>query len=132
VSEAVLDSSAVLSLLFAEPGADRVRAYIPAALISSVNFAEVISKLCERGVNEGDARAAVERLGLVVVDFTMDQAALVGGLRPLTRKLGLSLGDRACLVLSRQAGLPALTADSAWTKLPGFDVIPVRDDSSRV
>lgn len=38
-------------------------------------------------------------------------------LRPQTRGFGLSLGDRACLALARQANLPALTADQAWVEL---------------
>jgi len=35
-------------------------------------------------------------------------------LRPLTRRHGLSLGDRACLALGWRPRLPVLTADRAW------------------
>jgi ribonuclease VapC len=47
LSEAVFDSSALLALLWNEPGADYVPAALPGALLSSVNLAEVVTKLCE-------------------------------------------------------------------------------------
>jgi ribonuclease VapC len=127
VSSAVLDSSAVLALLLAEPGAERVRACLPGALLSTVNLAEVISKLCERGMPAGEARRAVEMIGAEPVDFDREQASLVGALRPVTRAAGLSLGDRACLALGRLRGLPVLTTDAAWGQVAGFDITVIRD-----
>ena len=41
---------------------------------------------------------------------------VAASLRPVTRKLGLSLGDRASLALGMRQGLPVLTADQNWTK----------------
>jgi PIN domain nuclease of toxin-antitoxin system len=64
MSDAVLDSSAVLALLLAEPGADKVRSALPGALLSTVNFAEIVSKLCERGMPADQARAAIETIGV--------------------------------------------------------------------
>lgn len=126
VNDAVLDSSAVLALLLAEPGADRVKTVLPGALLSTVNLAEVITKLCERGMPAGEARAAVEAIGVELVDFDVDLACAAGNLRLVTRSAGLSLGDRACLALSRHRGLPAMTSDTAWAQLSGFDVVQIR------
>lgn len=125
--KAVLDSSAVLALLLGEPGAEAVTAALPGALLSTVNLAEVVAKLCERGMPAGEARAAIEATGVALVDFGVDQACLSGDLRKMTRPRGLSLGDRACLALARLRDLPALTADSAWEGLAGFDVVVIRD-----
>ena len=111
MSEAVLDSSALLALLWNEPGADHVSAALPGALLSSINLAEVMTKLCERGLNVAEGRELVESLGVVVVDFDADQAEAVAALREFTRSLGLSLGDRACLALARWRNCAALTAD---------------------
>ncbi|MHB8733976.1 MAG: PIN domain-containing protein [Terriglobales bacterium] len=36
---------------------------------------------------------------------------------PLTRRWGLSLGDRACLALAFQRHAPVLTADRLWAEL---------------
>lgn len=49
-SSAVLDSSALLAVVLGEPGVDRVIQYLPGVLISTVNIAETVSKLVERGM----------------------------------------------------------------------------------
>ena len=126
MSKAVLDSSAVLAVLLEEAGCDHVEGVLPGALLSAVNLAEVVSKLCERGVPASEAMLAVAAIGVDVVPFDGDQALQAGALRPLTRAAGLSLGDRACLALSRLRGLPAMTADVAWAGAPDCDVILIR------
>ena len=35
----------------------------------------------------------------------------------LTKKIGLSLGDRACITLAKLKELPVLTADKIWDTL---------------
>jgi PIN domain nuclease of toxin-antitoxin system len=126
LNEAVLDSSAVLALIFNEPGAETVKAALPDALLSTVNLAEIITKLVDRGLPAEVARAAVEVLGAEIVDFDSNQAYLTSELRSATRAAGLSLGDRACLALAAKRNLPAMTADRAWGKLENFDVILIR------
>ena len=48
----VLDASALLCLLFDEPGADRVERVLPEAVIGAANLAEVIARLVDRGLDE--------------------------------------------------------------------------------
>lgn len=127
MSESVLDSSAVLALLLDEPGADKVKAALPGAFLSTVNFTEVVTKLCEHGMPANEAREAIETIGAELVDYGVEQACITGDLRNATRAAGLSLGDRACLALARQRNLPAITADTVWGKLSGFDVVVIRD-----
>jgi len=126
MNEAVLDSSAVLAVLQAEPGADLVLATLPGALLSTVNLGEVITKLAMGGMPASEARRAVEQLRVKLVDFTSYHAEITGALRPVTRKAGLSLGDRACLALSQIHTATALTTDRSWTKVGGFDVLLIR------
>ena len=38
----------------------------------------------------------------------------IAKLRPITKAQGLSLADRACLVLAARLGVPALTTDRTW------------------
>lgn len=123
---AVLDSSAVLALLFGERGAERVKQTLPGALLSAVNFAEIVTKLCERGMPQDQARLAIEAIGVEVVDFGIDQACVTGELRNRTRSAGLSLGDRGCLALAQQQNLPAITADTAWAQIPELNVVIIR------
>ena len=126
MSSCVLDSSALLALLLAEPGADIVAGYFPDACISAVNLAEVIAKLCERGMPPRDARLAVANTGIDVVAFDEDQAQHTGASRATTRSLGLSLGDRACLALAHSLGVPAVTADRIWQQIAGSNVVLIR------
>ena len=83
--------------------------------MSTVNFSEVLAKVAERG---GDPEQVNGDLApqLDLMPFTAVQALAAAQLRPLTRYLGLSLGDRACLGL--ELGATVLTADSAWASLP--------------
>ena len=127
MSEVVLDASALLALLNAEPGAEKVAAVLSGAVVSAVNLSEVAAKLAEAGMPEASIRKALDGLALEVVPFDREQAYATGQLRPLTRPLGLSLGDRACLALAQQLGLPAVTTDADWANLElGIDVQLVR------
>lgn len=111
---AVLDSSAVMAVMFGEPGQERVHATLPGALLSTVNLAEIISTLASRGVDAGIAENAVRRLGVEIIDFSAAHARVAGHLRPLTTSAGLSLGDRACLALGIERQGQILTTDRAW------------------
>jgi ribonuclease VapC len=118
MAKAILDASALLALVHDEPGTRIVEDYLAEAAISAVNLAEVISKLIERGVPDDRAIAIALSFGLEIIPFEAKLAAIVGQLRPLTRSVGLSLGDRACLATGKLLGLPVLTAEAAWEE-PG-------------
>lgn len=119
MSEVILDASALLTFLNGEPGAERVEGAMAAgAALSSVNLAEVVAKLRERGMPLPEIGSAVSGLGLRVEPFGEALAYLSGDLRSVTKAQGLSLGDRACLALGVLEGLRVLTADRAWDALP--------------
>jgi PIN domain nuclease of toxin-antitoxin system len=107
----------VLAVHFDEPGADQVQATLPGALLSSVNYTEVIGKCLDRGEDLGIVLRKLAAMGLVIVAYDAQLARRAGELRPLTRRLGMSLGDRACLALAERERLPALTADRSWKSL---------------
>lgn len=123
----VLDASAVLVYLQREPGYEKVRtALAQGAAVSTVNMAEVYAKVVDRNLPLIEIAGRLEGLGISVVPFTDQDARESALLYPRTSRLGLSLGDRACLALGMRLGLPILTADRAWKGLPGVQLEMVR------
>jgi ribonuclease VapC len=123
VSEVVLDASALLAYLNEESGAEAVEQALPnGAYISAVNWAEVLSKVAESGGEPEVLISDLEVCGLLgqtlkVLPLLPEDGPAIACLRPLTKALGLSLGDRACLALGLRLGLPVLTTDREWQKL---------------
>ncbi len=118
MSEVILDASALIALLNQETGADVVdTAMRTGVAISAVNLSEVVAFFAANGTPDPAIRAALDPFGLEVIDFDEDLAYRAGMLRPLTKLLGLSLGDRSCLALAASLGLPVLTADHDWQTL---------------
>jgi ribonuclease VapC len=117
MASVVLDASALLAHIREEPGSSPIADLAADALMSTVNLAEVYSKLTERGLSADEADAIVYRYGFEVVPFDEELARRAGALRPATKTLGLSLGDRACLALALREALPVVTTDRNWTKL---------------
>lgn len=118
MSRIVLDASALLAILYNEPGAEKLSPQLlRAAACSTVNLAEVQTKLVRNGVDPDDAWEATLSPILEAVAFTSDQARIAGSLVRHTSSLGLSLGDRACLALGIALKAPIYTADRAWKNL---------------
>ena len=114
---AVLDASAVLALLFDEPGAVTVAEHIATgASMSTVNLCEVATILIRHG---RDPVAVLDplRAQVAIEVFTDADATTAAELYPRVSAKGLSLGDRACLALAQRLGAPAVTAEHAWTNL---------------
>ena len=112
--EAVLDASAVLADLQGEPGGEAARIASQHAAVSAVNFAEVITKLIDRGMPGKDAQALAETAAYRVIPADQARAVRVGLMHEKTRRTGISLGDRFCLALAQEIGVPAVTADHRW------------------
>jgi ribonuclease VapC len=123
VNEPVLDASALLAYLNAEPGADAVEEALgTGARVGVVNWAEVLSKVAERGGDPAALEDRLERAGILgqaleVISLTREDALTVGKLRPLTTEAGLSLADRSCLALAIRLAVPALSTDRDWGEL---------------
>lgn len=122
----VLDSSAILAVLLAEPGSEIVAPLLADALVSTVNVAEVFSKLIEKKLLTETTKSDFQRLGLEIVDYDFKQAMKAAELRPLTKHLGLSLGDRSCLALAILREASAVTADRDWKDLSFCPVEVIR------
>ncbi|HET9742691.1 MAG TPA: type II toxin-antitoxin system VapC family toxin [Terriglobales bacterium] len=118
MNEIVLDASAILAIIQREPGHEALTPDLLAhATASAVNVAEVHGKLISRGWSSQEAwEDAISPLHRIV-SFDSTYARIVGDLVSLTKQLGLSLGDRACLALGIALKVPVYTAEKAWKKL---------------
>ena len=118
----VLDASALMAVLHDEDGAEiAIEAIAKGAAISVANWAEVLTKLAERG--RDPERAASEtrkaegaRRALMIEPMTAADCVAIARLRLTTKTQGLSLADRACLALAERLEVPAVTADKEWAK----------------
>ena len=128
MSNWVIDSIAILAFLNRESGQDRVREILSeGAVVSTVNQSEIFSKLLESGVPEVEISLIFSYLDLTIVNFDEQAAWETARLRSITKMIGLSLGDRACLGLARQLQLPVATADRIWASLEiGVEIEVIR------
>lgn len=112
----LLDASALLAAINQEAGGNRVADCIHDAAISTVNLAEVATKLGEFGWQAPEIAELLADLQLEILPFLQEDALECAVLRKTTRAIGLSLGDRACLATARRTGYRVLTADAAWSR----------------
>jgi PIN domain nuclease of toxin-antitoxin system len=110
-----LDASVILAVLFEEPGAEVITDdLLTDALVSTVNLAEVQSKLVKMGADPEDAWEDALSLGVVPEPYSTGQAKIAGTMIAKTKKSGLSLGDRSCLALAIERKAEVYTADRIW------------------
>ena len=117
MSDVIVDASAILAAIKQEPGGERVAADARGAHISALNYCEIAGWLAERGSTGADIDRLVAPFDLTVAVFDRERASAAGLLAAKTVRRGVSLGDRACLALAIELGLPVMTADRAWRDL---------------
>jgi ribonuclease VapC len=110
----VLDSSVILAAILGEPGGDHVFDRIEDAVVSAVNVAEVYTYAAINNFSTDAIDAFFADTGIVIAPFSHGEAVAAGKMAVITRKAGLSLGDRSCLALGQQKKAEVLTADRLW------------------
>jgi len=127
MSSGVYDSSVILAAIFREPGAEDALKHSDQIILSAVSACEIVQVLCLQGMPEDIAWDELILIAHRMIDFDGIQAKLAGGLAIKTKKLGLSLGDRACLGLGILLKMPVFTMDRAWKNADlGVDVRMLR------
>jgi ribonuclease VapC len=111
----VLDASALLAILFDEPGRDAATAHLDNGGASLVNVTEVLSVLVRRGAAPERALELLKGLGLTWTAPDVRQAVRAAA---LNAHRGISLGDSFCMALAEALSEPVVTADHAWASLP--------------
>lgn len=117
MSDAVIDTSVLMAILRNEAIDNQAYSVMTRGVVSTVNLAEFYSNL-----SPAEARFTPPILALLstlrrIDVFTPKQAEAAGMLRVATRHAGLSLGDRACVALALELGVPAYTTDRNWLRV---------------
>jgi len=74
----------------------------------------LLSILNKLGMPESEIHELFNAMDIEILAYEKVTAIATGGIRSITQKKGLSLGDRACLATAKQHKRIALTADKAW------------------
>ena len=122
----VVDASALLAMLVGEPGGDAVAALLSLALVSAVNWSEVLQKARQHGADVAGMREDLESVGMELVPFGPSEATVAADLWHRGNR-NLALADRACLATAMIRRCTVVTADRAWRRLDlGVDVEVIR------
>ncbi|MFP3944513.1 MAG: type II toxin-antitoxin system VapC family toxin [Alphaproteobacteria bacterium] len=113
----VFDASVILAAVLDEPGGEAVYDMTGRACISAVNVAEVYTYAAVNDLPTDALDGFFVKTGIIIIPFDEDQAVAAGGLAAVTRKAGLSLGDRSCLALALTQKAEVLTADRPWKEV---------------
>ena len=118
MNEVVLDASAILAIIFDEPGKEKLTPEIlDRSVVGTVNLAEVQTKAIKKGLEPEVAWETASVLVSAVEPFTADHARIAGDLITTTERYGLSLGDRSCLALAIALNAPVYTTEQLWRNL---------------
>ena len=119
MSKVIFDASALLALINDETGAKKLEPLIGNIIMSSVNVCEVAGKVYDAidDIDEEQCKSYIEPFIHSIIEFNKTQCFIAASLKSQTKHKGLSLGDRACLALGIQLGLPVYTADKVWAEL---------------
>jgi PIN domain nuclease of toxin-antitoxin system len=112
-----IDASVLLALVMGEPMAAHARRACEGGTLSTVNHAEVLSRLRDYDLPDLAYRELLVALEVELLPLDADGSTAIAELRPATRSAGLSLGDRACLATALAGDGVALTCDRAWADL---------------
>lgn len=117
----------MLAVLKNEPGGATVLSALKGALLSTVNAAEIHSRLLSHGIPASLSWSLIQGTGCEMCLFTEQHAKTAAELVASTKRLGLSLSDRACLALAIERQAKVYTADKAWKSLElGIQVEVIR------
>jgi PIN domain nuclease of toxin-antitoxin system len=122
-----LDASALIALVLGESGSVEVERVISSSVISAVNWSEVLQVLGRRVESAPHWAERLSSVNLEIRGFDVEDAEMAADLGRDTKKLGLSLADRACLALGVRYGCEVVTADKSWSGLQlGFPITVIR------
>lgn len=113
----VVDTSALLALLFAEPQSQRIAEILSAAtcpMMSAVNYTESLIRVLDR--NPGSAQALEQTLTDFALEIVPVDRALAGAAARARLQYPINLGDCFAYALAKANNVALLTLDSDFRK----------------
>lgn len=104
-----------------ESGHETVAGSMADGAMSTVNLAEVLSRMKREGISARTLMTKLSSAGLSFIDIDQAQAEIVADIREAARQRGVGLADCCCMALALHHRWPVLTADRIWATL-GFDI----------
>jgi ribonuclease VapC len=118
MNEVVFDASVMLAIIQHERGAEKITdELLERSIASTVNLAEVQSKLVKRGYPPYEAWEDTLSVVKLAMTYTSEHVKIAGDLIATTERFGLSLGDRSCLALAIALKAPVYTTEQIWKNL---------------
>ena len=117
MSSVVFDASAVLAVLNRERGHDKATPLLHGAVISAVNYGEVLKKAVEVGGSIATVQLLLGKQSLLIVPFDVPHAVKAASIWTQSKAFGLSFADRACVALGLLLDLPVVTAEQNMSKV---------------
>jgi ribonuclease VapC len=113
----VIDSSAILAVLYDERGAEKAAVLALGGMISSVIFAEIIMKCAIKQFPIKTATSFIEQYQIEIQPLTASTAKNAGVLKLNKQFWSLSLADCICITMAIEKSATLVTADRAWLDL---------------
>jgi ribonuclease VapC len=125
----VFDASVLICILKQEGGCEKALELLEDEVyMSSLNLAEFFAWVyLHSTLKKSEILGFIQDLEIKVVDFDSNLAIRSGEMILKTKKVGLSLGDRACLATGENLGLQVITCDKVWKEVDtNIEVILLR------
>jgi PIN domain nuclease of toxin-antitoxin system len=114
-----------MAWIHAEVGSELVEGLLEGAVMSAINWSEVLQKTSARGFDPLDVQQSFGTRGVVVASATKGDATLAA--RFWEPRTPLSLADRFCLATAYRFGARAVTADRAFAAVDvSIEVLVIR------
>lgn len=107
----------MIAVIKHEAGSERAAPRLLSGVMTTVNATEVGDALARLCREPDQVSGVLADLSVGLIDADTDLALSASRLFSLTRRVGLSLGDRYCLALGLRLNLPVLTGDRRWSQV---------------
>jgi ribonuclease VapC len=110
----VIDSSALLAIIYNEKVNTDMKKYLENSYMSVINATECIIVLSRNGMPIQVARSLLESLINKFVACDLNDSNDIANIKCSNANLDLSIADCFCLALGEKLELPIVTADKVW------------------